>query len=77
MQCAAAKRKCTLTKEGSKKNRRVYSRNVEGTGTGKKTEKGKGKKRIKRNAKGTKKKKTMRIMQRTENWSRKLAGGIL
>ena len=60
MQCMATKKKYLLTKEGSKKNRRVYSRNMEGTEMGKKTEKGKGKEKNRRNAKGMKKR-MMRI----------------
>ena len=43
LQCTATKRKCMLTKEGSKKSWRVFSRNAEGTGSQKKSEKGKGK----------------------------------
>ena len=45
MQCAATKQKCAVTKEGSKKSRRVYTRNMEGTGVEKKTEEGEGKER--------------------------------
>ena len=50
MRCAAAKRKCAMTKEGSKKSQRVYHKGAESTGLGKKIEKGKGKE------KGSKKK---------------------
>ena len=40
-----------MTKEGSKKDRRVYTRNTEGTGAAKKTEKGKGKEKNERKQK--------------------------
>ena len=40
--CMATKRKCVMTKEGSKKNQRVYSKGAESLGM-KKNDKGKGK----------------------------------
>ena len=43
LQCVATKRKYTVTKEGSKKNRRVLTKKMEGTGTQKKNKKGNGK----------------------------------
>ena len=61
----ATKKRCAMMKKGSKKSRRVYTRNTEGMGMEKKMEKGKGKEKSGKNKKEMKKRK-MKIMWKME-----------
>ena len=73
MWCAAAKRKCALTKEGFKKSRRVFTKSAEGMGL--KESEGR-KKEVGRNGKGPRMKKRTSI-RKTEIWKWRGVGGSL